>query len=82
MATDARIRRPEDGGSRRDRLVPSRRLTFDVLAVTTWVLAVAAALHDLAVPTWLYYAIVAGGVVGYLLVAVRAEAWAKRTRER
>jgi len=53
-----------------------------VLAVTTWVLAVAAALHDLAVPTWLYYAIVAGGVVGYLLVAVRAEAWAKRTRER
>lgn len=59
-----------------------RRTLFDVAAVATWVLAVAAALHDLALPEWLYYAVVLAGVVGYTLLAARAESLAARTRPR
>ncbi len=81
MASDALDRLLGGGSTLRDRLLPDRRrLGFDALAVATWVLAVAAAFHGVGVPTWLYYGVVAAGVLGYSLLAARAERTAERAR--
>lgn len=40
----------------------------DLAVVFAWVLAVSFAFRALGLPTWLYYVVVFGGVVGYSLV--------------
>lgn len=41
-------------------------LLRDLAVVVTWVLAVSFGFRVLGIPTWFYYVVVFGGVVGYL----------------
>lgn len=69
------------GRSGRDRVLALagsirwRAVSRDVLLVAAWVVAVSFAFRTLGWPTWAYYVVVFGGVVGYSLVG---DPWAPR----
>jgi hypothetical protein len=61
--------------------VDARRAAFDLAAVATWVLAVAAAVDGSGLPSWTYYALVVAGVAGHSALTARAESIAQSRRE-
>ena len=84
-AQDRRLGRLDALSSRldplRDSLPNRRRLGFDLAAVTTWVVAVAATLHGVGAPAWLYYTLVVAGVLGLTMLGAIGEELARRSKQ-
>lgn len=55
------------------RSLPWRRVLLDLLFVVAWFAAVSLVFRAVQAPTWLYYVVVFGGVVGYSIATGRRD---------